>query len=42
LYYIPGTTRKDWSKPNQVVGNDPQYGKGGSSTDANNPNQGKQ
>jgi hypothetical protein len=26
----PGATRKDWSNPNQVVGNDPQYGKGGS------------
>ncbi|CAF1337372.1 unnamed protein product [Adineta ricciae] len=23
----PGTTRKDWSQPNKVVGNDPSYGK---------------
>ncbi len=39
--YILGTTRKDWSKPDQVVANDPPYGKAGGSTDTHNPNQGK-
>jgi hypothetical protein len=38
---ILGTTRKDWSKPDQVVANDPPYGKAGGSTDTHNPNQGK-
>ncbi|CAF0803474.1 unnamed protein product [Adineta steineri] len=37
----PGTTRKDWNKPNQVVSNDPPYGKGGGSIDTHNPDRGK-
>lgn len=41
LYYISGATRKDWSKPDQVTGNDPTYGKASSSSDARNPDQGK-
>ncbi len=39
--YFSGATRKDWNNPNQVVGNDPQYGTGGSPTGADNPSQGK-
>ncbi|CAF0890771.1 unnamed protein product [Adineta steineri] len=37
----PGATRKDWSKPDQVINNDPQYGKAGGSPDAHNPDKGK-
>jgi len=37
----PGTTRKDWSKPDQTVSNDPPYGKAGGSTDTRNPDRGK-
>jgi len=35
---MSGTTRKDWNKPNQVAGNDPQYGTGGSPSKANDSN----
>ncbi len=38
---ILGTTRKDWSRPNQVVSDDPPYGKAGGSIDAHNPDRGK-
>ncbi|CAF0991646.1 unnamed protein product [Adineta steineri] len=37
----PGTTRKDWNKPNQVISNDPPYGKAGGSIDTHNPDRGK-
>ncbi|UJR22126.1 hypothetical protein I4U23_025190 [Adineta vaga] len=37
----PGTTRKDWSKPDQVVSNDPPYGKAGGSIDTHDQNRGK-
>ncbi|CAF1284088.1 unnamed protein product [Rotaria sordida] len=38
----PGTKRQDWSDPTKMTGNDPPYGKAGGSTDAHNPDRGKQ
>jgi len=32
---LPGVNRKDWSRPDQVVSNDPQYGKGGKPSNEN-------
>ncbi|CAF1523740.1 unnamed protein product, partial [Adineta ricciae] len=37
----PGTTRKDWGKPDQIVSNNPPYGKAGGSIDTHDPDRGK-